>query len=113
MTLRRLAGPAKRWLVLLALTVLAGKVVDRTTGQPLTSVDVSARGAANVAPAKTGDDGRYILRGLAPGHYTITVSSDDVPPQTFDVSVRAVKMQQFNIVACSTTLDYSCAAALP
>jgi hypothetical protein len=113
MTLRRLGRPAMRWLVLLGVTVLAGKVVDRTTGQPLTSVDISARGAAKVAPAKTGDDGRYTLHGLAPGHYTITVSSDDVPPQTFEVAVRAVKKQQFNIVACSTTLDYSCAAALP
>jgi hypothetical protein len=100
-------------LVLLALTVLVGKIVDRTTGQPLTGVDVSAGGGAKIVPARTDDAGRYTLRGLAPGKYTLSVSSDDVPPQTFDVKVRAGKSQQFNITACSTTLDYSCAAALP
>ncbi len=109
----RLREPAKRTLVLLVLAVLTGKVVDRTTGQPLTGVDVRVQGAAKVAPARTDDAGRYTLRGLAPGRYTLSVSSDDVPPQTFAVSVRAVKTQPFNITACSTTLDYSCAAAGP
>jgi protocatechuate 3,4-dioxygenase beta subunit len=102
-----------RCLVLLALTVLVGKIVDRTTGQPLTGVVVSAQGAAKITPARTDDSGRYTLHGLAPGKYTLSVSSDDVPPQTFDVKVHAGKTQQFNMTACSTTLDYSCAAALP
>jgi len=97
-------------LVALALTILTGQIVDRTTGQPLTGVDVSIAGAAKVAPARTNDAGKYTLRGVAPGKYTLSVSSDDVPPQTFAVVVRAGKSQQFNITACSTTLDYSCAA---
>ncbi len=104
---------ARRCGVFVLLTVLAGQVVDKTTGQPLTGVDVSVRGGAKVAPARTNDAGRYVLRGLTPGRYTLTVSSDDVPPQTFEIAVRGAKSQQFNITACSTTLDYSCAAALP
>jgi hypothetical protein len=102
-----------RWLAALVLTVLTGHIVDRTTSQPLTDVDISAQGAATVAPARTDAAGHYALRGLTPGHYTITVSSDDVPPQHFDVVVRSGKSQQFNITACSTTLDYTCAAAIP
>jgi hypothetical protein len=94
--------------------VLAGKIVDRTTGQPLTGVDVSAQGAVKVAPARTNDAGHYTLHGLAPGKYTLTVSSDDVPPQTFEIVVHAAaKPQRFDMTACSTTLDYSCAAAQP
>jgi 5-hydroxyisourate hydrolase-like protein (transthyretin family) len=99
---------------LLALTILVGHVVDRTTGQPLTGVDVSVTGtAAKIAPTKTNDAGTFKLRGLATGTYTVTVSSDDVPPQTFSVVVHATKEQRFEITACSTTLDYSCAAAMP
>jgi hypothetical protein len=100
-------------LALLALTVVAGHIVDRTTGQPLTGVEISAKGGATVAPARTNDTGGYTLRGLTPGHYTLTVSSDDVPPQPFEVVVRGAKTQRFNMTACSTTLDYSCAAVTP
>jgi hypothetical protein len=103
----------RRWIVVLVLTVLTGNIVDRTTGQPLTGVDVSAHGSTKIAPARTDDAGHFTLRGLAPGKYTLTVSSDDVPPQAFEVSVRAVKTQRLTITACSTTLDYSCAAATP
>jgi hypothetical protein len=102
-----------RGLLVFALTILAGLVVDKTTGQPLTGVDISADGGAKVAPGRTNDAGRYELHGLAPGHYMLTVSSDDVPPQHFEVVVHDAKTQQFNITACSTTLDYSCAAAQP
>jgi hypothetical protein len=93
--------------------VVAGNIVDRTTGQPLTGVDVRAQGGAKVAPARSNADGHYVLRGLTPGHYTLTVSSDDVPPQTFDVVVRAGSVQHLNLTACSTTLDYSCAPVTP
>jgi hypothetical protein len=102
-----------RTALALVLTILAGQIVDRTTGQPLTGVDVSAEGGAKVAPGRTNDAGRYSLRGLTPRHYTLTVSSDDVPPQPSQIDVHTAKTQQFNITACSTTLDYSCAAAQP
>ncbi len=103
----------KRYLALLVMTMVAGHVVDRTTGQPLTGVEVRVQGAAKVAPARTTDAGQYTLRGVPPGHYTLSVSSDDVPPQTFDLVVRAGKLQHFDITACSTTLDYSCAPVTP
>jgi hypothetical protein len=111
--LQHLGSARRQCLLLLALTVLTGQIVDRTTGQPLVGVDVSAQGSAKVTPARTNDSGRYALRGLTHGRYTLTVTSDDVPPQTFQVVVGAGPTQHFNITACSTTLDYSCAAALP
>jgi hypothetical protein len=98
---------------LVVLVVLVGHIVDKTTGQPLTGVDVSAHGPTASHPVRTNDAGTFTLPGLAPGHYTLTLSSDDVPPQTFDVTVRAGKSQQAKFTACSTTLDYSCASALP
>jgi hypothetical protein len=104
---------SRRLCVALAVTLLSGQIVDRTTGQPLAGVDVSVAGSAKIAPARTGDAGRYTLRGLRPGRYTLNVSSDDVPPQTFAVVVGSRPTQRFNIIACSTTLDYSCAAAFP
>jgi hypothetical protein len=89
-TFPHVTGTAKCCLLLLVLTVLTGKIVDRTTGQPLTGVNVNAKGALKVVPARSDDAGRFTLR-VTPGRYTVTV----------------------NITACSTTLDYSCAAALP
>jgi protocatechuate 3,4-dioxygenase beta subunit len=102
-----------RSILLIAVTIVTGQIVDRTTGQPLTGVDVGVAGGPKVAPARTNDAGKYTLHGVAPGKYTLTLSSDDVPPQTFTLVVKAAKTQQFNLTACSTTLDYSCAAAQP
>jgi len=96
-----------------ALAILVGRVVDRTTGQPLTGVDVGVQDHPNVKATRTNDAGQYTLRGLAPGRYTITLSSDDVPPQTFELVVHPAKTQHFNMTACSTTLDYTCAGAAP
>ena len=74
------------------MTVLVGKIVDRTTGQPLTGVDVSVQGARENRLRAHRRLRALYARGLAPGKYTLGVSSDDVPPQTFDVTVRAGKI---------------------
>ncbi len=106
---RAVAGNA----LIAAAVVLTGHVVDRTTSQVLGGVDVTIQGPALRHSARTSDTGQYRLGGLTPGRYTLTLSSDDIPPQTFDVVVRAAKVQHFDMTACSTTLDYSCAAAAP
>ena len=98
-------------LAALAVAVLTGHLTDRTTGQPLTGVTVVASGARG-AKGMTNDDGAYTLRGLPPGKYRITVQSDDVPPQTFAITVGKAAKQLRDFIACSTTLDYSCAAGL-
>ena len=97
----------------LAVAILSGNIVDKTTGQPLTDVEVRVNGAGGVTPAHSDAAGHYTLRGLSPGRHTLTLSSDDVPPQTFEVVINGNKPQHFDMTACSTTLDYSCAAAQP
>jgi len=87
----------------LLVAVLAGTITDRTTGQPLAGVDV------NLGPlhARSHADGTYRLSGVKPGPATLTVSSDDVPPQRFPVTVGSATTHA-NLTVCSTTLDYNC-----
>ena len=95
----------------LALAVITGHVTDRTTGQPLAGVRVALSGATT-ASATTKADGSYRLRDVKPGHYAVTLSSDDVPPQRFDITIApSAKSSTRDFVACSTTLDYSCRGA--
>ncbi len=104
---------SRAWARALVIAVIIGQIVDKTTGQPLTDVAVSAEAAAKVPAARSNAEGRYTLRGLAPGRHTLTLSSDDVPAQSFEIVVKTGKPQHVDLTACSTTLDYSCAAAMP
>ncbi|HTX59318.1 MAG TPA: carboxypeptidase-like regulatory domain-containing protein [Verrucomicrobiae bacterium] len=92
----------------LLATVLLGRVTDITTGQPLPGVKI----AVGSHRTKTDAHGRYRLEGLAPGHYTLTASSSDVPPQHESVDVEGAQTT-LDLSLCSTTLDYSCAGAGP
>lgn len=90
----------------LAVTFLSGRIVDRTTGQPLPGVRVTLADAS----ATTGGDGRYRLRGLVPGTFTLTLQSNDVPVERLRVKL-APGANERDVRACSTTLDYGCGAA--
>ena len=95
-------------IVALALAILTGHVLDRTTGQGLAHVRVTA-GASHTT---TDASGTFTLRGLKAGSLAVTLESDDVPAQHFTLTVRGATQHDFH--ACSTTLDYSCGApALP
>jgi hypothetical protein len=87
------------------VAVLAGTITDKTTGQPLADVVVSV-GAAH---ATSRADGTYRLSGVKPGPATLTVSSDDVPPQRFPVKIGTATTRA-DLTVCSTTLDYNCGA---
>ena len=94
----------------LVLAVLAGRVTDATTGQTLPNVTI----AIGSHRATTDAHGAYRLTGLSPGRYTLSASSDDVPPQRRDVVVKPQSADTIlNLVLCSTTLDYGCGAAGP
>jgi 5-hydroxyisourate hydrolase-like protein (transthyretin family) len=95
-------------LVAVATLILSGHILDRTTGQPLSGVAVHA----GVAKAKTDGAGHYTLRGLRAGKVTVVLESDDVPPQSFEITLHAAKTER-DFEACSTTLDYSCAPQAP
>lgn len=59
---------------LAAQTGIAGRVVAAETSRPLAGIAVSARRAtdtATVARTVSGTDGRFQLRGLAPGRYVV------------------------------------------
>lgn len=93
----------------LVLVVLSGRVLDRTTGQPLPNVRITtATGARATSDAK----GRYALRGAARGTLVLTLESDDVPPQHVEVRVGGAATHR-DLRACSTTLDYTCGTHAP
>lgn len=94
----------RRVFFALALVVLAGRVLDRTTGQPLAHVRVTS----GQASAVTDSAGRFVLRGLHPGHADLLLESDDVPAQHANVTLGTGTTHR-DLRACSTTLDYSCA----
>lgn len=89
-----------------ALAIVTGQVTDRTTGQPMPGVRV----AIGSAQTKTGADGTYRLAGVRPGARVVNAFSDDVPPQSFTVTVGKGTVHR-SFAVCSITLDYSCAAA--
>lgn len=99
-------------LAALAIALLAGRITDKTTGQPLAGVRVRATGAYATRTAVTDRHGRYAIPGLHPGRYRIRISSNDVPPQTFHVTVGRAP-RKYDITACSTTLDYECDPGSP
>lgn len=91
----------------LALATFSGQLVDQTTGQPLTHVHVHASGPS-ARDAVSDAHGRFTLKDLRPGGYTIAVQSDDVPQQTFHVRLATGRTTVLTMKACSTTLDYHC-----
>jgi hypothetical protein len=91
------------FLPALMFAVLLGTISDRTTGQPMAGVDVSL-GSVH---ATSRSDGSYKLAGVKPGHATLTVSSDDVPPQHLPVTIGPAASRA-DLRVCSTTLDYNC-----
>ncbi len=92
---------------MVAFAVLTGTIHDKTTGQPLTGVTVTTRQGPNTFTARSDSNGRFTLRGLADGKYTLHLSSHDVPAQDFQVRIEG-SQAHVNLRACSTTLDYSC-----
>lgn len=97
-------------VAVLALAVLIGHVTDATTGQPLPNVTI----AIGSHRATTDSHGAYKLTGLTPGRYTLSASSDDVPPQKRDVAVKQQSQPTvLDLVLCSTTLDYGCGGSGP
>jgi hypothetical protein len=85
------------------LAVLIGSIADRTTGQPMPGVTVTLGAAHAVSRA----DGSFKLNGVKPGHATLTLSSDDVPPQHLPVTIGPATSHAV-LRVCSTTLDYNC-----
>ncbi len=89
--------------------VLSGTITDKTTGQPLEGVTVTATAGSHTLRARTDSDGHFALSKIADGDYALHLSSRDVPAQTVHVHVRGTATH-VTLKACSMTLDYSCGA---
>ncbi len=66
---------------------IAGSVSDRTTGEPVATVNVSINpgGSSTV----TGSDGTFTFRNLEEGGYTLTITKEGYKQSSSTVSVRA------------------------
>ncbi|MBV8638405.1 MAG: DUF2012 domain-containing protein [Candidatus Eremiobacteraeota bacterium] len=89
--------------------VLSGTITDKTTGQPLQGVTVTATAGAHTLRTKTDAEGHFVLSHVNDGDYALHLSSRDVPAQTVHVRVHGASTH-VTLKACSTTLDYSCGA---
>jgi Carboxypeptidase regulatory-like domain len=92
----------KNGILAIALVIVAGSISDRTTSQPLPGVTVTIGAAHTVSRA----DGSFRLSVAKAGAAVVSVSSDDVPPQQFNVKL--APPAHVNLRVCSTTLDYNC-----
>ena len=89
------------------LVVLSGTITDKTTGQPLQGVTVTASAGSQTLHSRTDAEGHFVFTHITDGRYTLHLSSRDVPAQTINVRVQGTSTQ-LTLKACSTTLDYSC-----
>jgi hypothetical protein len=55
--------------------VLQGRVVEANSARPVANATVQAMGTEGAAETRTNDDGRYELRGLKAGSYTVFVKA--------------------------------------
>jgi len=76
-------------IALAPTAALAGRVVDADSGKPLAGIRLVARGEGASYLARSGPDGRYALRGLAPRRYRLSAEDQRFVPWVRSVSVVA------------------------
>lgn len=66
---------------------IAGSVSDRTTGEPVATVNVSILPSGN--QTVTGSDGSFSFVNLEPGEYTLSIRKEGYTPNTVNATVKA------------------------
>jgi hypothetical protein len=94
-------------LIAFVLAVFAGRLVDATTGQPLPGVRMVLAGPST-ATVTSDRLGRFSIKGLKAGNYTVTMQGKDVPQQRASVQLRVNTTTVLDLKICSATLDYHC-----
>ncbi|MFN0060148.1 MAG: carboxypeptidase regulatory-like domain-containing protein [Planctomycetota bacterium] len=99
---RTVGWSAERWeIVLMAGLEVRGRVIDAETGEPIAGADICAAPGARVAADVEGGrtqvaaDGAFILPGLAPGEWTIVVSSPNYPAQQWTLELESSVERNF------------------
>jgi outer membrane receptor protein involved in Fe transport len=91
--------------------------ITGTGGAPMSDVQISSRNVESGAPrgALSRDDGTYVLLGLVPGTYDMTVRRIGYSPLTRRVVVQigATQIQDFNLTAQAVTLGTVAVTAAP
>ncbi len=79
-------------------TQVAGVVLDKDTGQPITEASVSARPGSGPAGAgaRTGPDGRFVL-DLEPGDYRVTAAAEGYASEGMDVTAGSAAAAELRI----------------
>ncbi|HEX2780753.1 MAG TPA: TonB-dependent receptor, partial [Gemmatimonadaceae bacterium] len=92
-------------------------VVTGEGGAPLNTVQIAARNVQSGVPRGTEsrDDGTYVLAGLTPGEYDMTVRRIGYSPVTRRVVVQigATQIQNFSLASQATTLATVAVTAAP
>jgi len=83
--------------------------VTGSGGAPTVGAQISARNTSSgiLRNAQAGDDGRYVLAGLVPGTYEVTVRRIGTAPQTrtIVVQVGSTQLQDFSLQEQAATLE--------
>lgn len=66
---------------------IAGSVSDRTTGEPVATVNISI--SPGGSQTVTGSDGSFSFVNLEPGGYTLSIRKEGYNPNTVDATVKA------------------------
>ncbi len=92
-------------------------VVTADNGAPMATVQIAARNVESGVPRGTEsrDDGTYVLPGIVPGTYDMTVRRIGYAPITRRVVVQigATALQNFSLVSQATTLSTVAVTAAP
>lgn len=75
---------------------VTGKVIDSETTEPLVDVEVKVEAGENVVTDYTKADGSFILKGLAPGRYRVTLSREGYNTKISSVLVSDKVGKAFN-----------------
>ncbi len=84
---------------------IRGTITDAGTGQPVAGAVVEATGPVDAGPTQSSSEGRYLLTGLRPGSYTLTVRALGYARRTLEVRLGPGETAILDIALASEALE--------